>query len=174
MPEDLGILLFDDTVKPCHGTKFLGLHLDERLSFTTHMNEIVKKSKTRLNLLRMLARGGVENRTLLRLYKTYIRPIMEYGCLATTTMSEDTLSKFQTIQNEFLRICLNLPRYIRTTLLHEAAGLEMVKTRIMSLAKSHFEKIKKQDTIIDLCNRYKNTIPLNNYRSPLDNLSLHG
>ena len=137
------------------------------------MNEIVKKAKTRLNLLRMLSRGGVENRTLLRLYKTYIRPIMEYGCLATTTMSGDTLGKFQSIQNEFLQICLNHPRYIRTTLLHEAAGLEMVKIRVMTLANKHYQKIKKQDTIINLCNRYKNTIPLNNFRSPLDNLSLH-
>ena len=55
-PDNLGILLFDDVVRPCHNAKFLGLEIDERLTFSGHLDEKVKKAKVRMNLFRMLSR----------------------------------------------------------------------------------------------------------------------
>ena len=167
-PDDLGIMLFDDIVHPCHNAKFLGLDIDDRLSFNGHLDEKVKKAKVRLNIFKMLSRGGVDNGTLIRLYKTYIRPLIEYGCVATVAAKMETINKFQKIQNEFIRVCLNLPRYIRTDLLHEAACLETIKERITTLGKKHFGAIRNLGIIDDLCRQYHDTIPLNNFKCPLD------
>ena len=116
----------------------------------------------------MLYRGGVDNSTLIRLYKTFIRPLVEYGCVALLASGTETISKFQRIQNEFIRVCLNLPRYIRTDLLHEAACLETVKERIFIVGRKHFSKLLNLSTIKDLCRQYHDVIPLNNFKSPLD------
>ena len=123
---DLCLLLFDDTVSPCHSAKFLGVEIDYRLSFKSHFEDKVKKRKSRLNLFKMLKRGGVNNATLIRLFKTFVRPLFEYGCMATISASKDNVQKFQKVQNEFLRICLSLPKYIRTDLLHKSAGLDLI------------------------------------------------
>ena len=118
----------------------------------------------------MLSRGGVDNATLIRLYKTFIRPLIEYGYIATLATKTETMAKFQRMQNEFLRVCLNLPRYIRTDLLHEAACLETVKERVLVVGRKHFDKLLNLKTIKDLCHQYHETVSLNNFQSPLDYL----
>ena len=65
MPEDICIQLFDGMVKPSTSAKFLGLELDERISFSKHIDDKVKNAKVRLNLFKMLSRGGVDNSTLI-------------------------------------------------------------------------------------------------------------
>ena len=150
-PEDLCLLLFDDIIRPCDNAKFLGLELDSRLSLKKHYDGKVRSAKIRLNLFRMLARGGVDNKTLVRLHKTYIRPLIEYGCIATLATSNSTVQVFQRVQNEFLRVCLNLPSYIRTDLLHEAAGLETIRERLVNLGKKNtYNAIKSTITISEL------------------------
>ena len=168
MPEDICIQLFDGMVKPSTSAKFLGLELDERLSFSKHIDDKVKNAQVRLNLFKMLSCGGVDNSTLIRLYKTYVRPLIEYGCLATLTARDESVKKFQKVQNDFIRVCLNLPRYIRTTLLHEAACLETVKERMIFLGRKHFKNIQKLSFIENLCREFDETVALNNFKSPLD------
>ena len=169
-PDDLSIQLFDGIVSPCKTAKFLGLEIDERLTFKSHVSEKVQKANVRLNLFKMLSCAGVDNATLIRLYKTYIRPLIEYGCVATIAAKEETISKFQKVQNNFIRVCLNLPRYIRTDLLHEAACLERVKERLETLSKKNFSAIRGLNIIDDLCREYCDTIPFNTFKCPLDYL----
>ena len=169
-PDDLSVQLFDGIVSPCDTAKFLGLDIDERLTFRNHFSEKVKKANVRLNVFKMLSRGGVDNATLIRLYKTYIRPLVEYGCISTLAAKEETISKFQKVQNEFIRVCLSLPRYIRTDLLHEAACLEPVKERLETLSKKNFSAIRNLSIIDELCQEYHDTIPLNSFKCPLDYL----
>ena len=43
------------------------------------------------------------------------------------------MDKLQKIQNEAIRICLRLPRYIRIDLLHEYAGIDTIAERLKIL-----------------------------------------
>ena len=72
---------------------------------------------------------------------------------------------------EFIRVCLKLPRYISTRLLHEAAGLEMVNERLKFLAEKHFEKLKNDDNIRTLIERRHSFATLYDCNSPLDVLT---
>ena len=51
--------------------------------------------------------------------------------------SNSTIHQFQRVQNGFMRVCLNLPSYIQTDLLHEAAGLETIRETCEPGKKTH-------------------------------------
>ena len=131
--ENYYLQLFNDIVKPSNQAKFLGVLLDEKLSFKEHFEKIQSSATKRLHILRLLARNGVEPIVLLRLYKIYIRPIMEYGSFSFVAAPKIHISKLQKIQNEALRVSLRLPGYIRIELLHECASIETFDERLQSL-----------------------------------------
>ena len=78
----------------------------------------------------------------MKLYKTYVRPIIEYGSISFMSAPKVQLSRLEQIQNEAIRICLRLPRYIRISLLHEYASIEPIYTRISKLNLSLLETMK--------------------------------
>ena len=98
LDENLCILLFDDVVRPISKAKFLGVEIDSTLRFKDHIQNLAQKAEKRLNILRIFAWGGTEPKTLLRLYKVYIRSIFEYGCVAFLHVPDsviETLQKFR-------------------------------------------------------------------------------
>ena len=166
-PDDLCILLFNDVIRPSPTARFLGIEFDSKLSFKPHIDATITKAKRRLNVFKILTGGGVDNRTLIRLYKVYVRPLFEYGCLAFLH-AEHEIKRLQILQNEFIRICLKIPRYIRVDLIHEAAGLELVGDRLKQLSAHLFTKMNQLPSIQEIVNLHNNTLPLNRYLSPLD------
>ena len=75
---------------------FLGIQLDQTLSFKDHIDNIVSRSKKRLNLLKAL-RGqtwGASPETILYSYRTYVRPILEYGSILFSNTSDTLLTLF--------------------------------------------------------------------------------
>ena len=131
--ENYSIHLFNDIVKPSKQAKFLGVQIDERLSFKQHFDMVHSSTARRLNVLRVLARNGVEPIILMRLFKIYIRSIIEYGSFSFIAAPKIFISKLQKIQNEALRVCLRLPSYIRIELLHEYASIETLDDRMLKL-----------------------------------------
>jgi hypothetical protein len=87
--------------------KILGLHLDPKLTFSTHTQYISQKASRRLQPLKALASHtwGQDRDTLLLIYKQYIRSIIEYASPAWhPTLAPSNLNKLQTLQNHALRI----------------------------------------------------------------------
>ena len=132
-----------------------------------NFNQIEKKAMSRLNIFKLLVKNSVNNATLIHLYKTYVQPLFDYGSISFLTSNTQRLQK---IQNEFIRLSLHLPRYIRTDLIHEAAGLELVTDRLTVLNKRLFEKMSKLEGVKQVVERSLQTVPLNNLQSPLDKL----
>ena len=79
-----------------------------------------------------------------------------------------SLSKLQKVQNEAIRICLRLPRYIRIDLLHEYAGMSLIKERLEKINRDLLKTMVVQnDDIRDLLQHHKESqtiLP----KSPLD------
>ena len=80
--ENLCIQLFNDIIRPCKSARYLGVQFDSNLNFKEHFDNIQSKATSRLNLFKLLVKNGVENRILINLYKTYVRPLLEYGSLS--------------------------------------------------------------------------------------------
>ena len=164
--EEAAVQLFDDIVRPTVSAKYLGVQIDNRLKFAEHMQEIEKKAVTRLNIFKMLSKNGVDAQTMIRLYKTYVRPLFEYGSI--TFLPSQEIKQLQRIQNEFIRLSLRIPRYLRTDLIHEAAGLELVEKRICTVNCRLIKKMASNDVIKATINKAATICPLNNHQSPLD------
>jgi len=66
------------TVEGVTTYKLLGVHIDSKLSWSTHIEHTIKKATTRLYFLKQLKRAGLPNSHLLYFYITVIRPVLEY------------------------------------------------------------------------------------------------
>ena len=140
--------LFNDIIRPTNQAKFLGIEIDDKLVFKKHFEAIVSKSLKHINVLRLLSRSNVKPKTLVQLYKTYIRPIIEYGSFCFLAAPKQNMSMLEKIQNQALRICLHLPSYIRTSLLHEYASIKTLTDRLHSLNKKLLTKMSSHSADI--------------------------
>ena len=148
LDENPCILLFDDVVRPISKAKFLGVEIDNSLRFKEHIQDLAQRAEKRLNILRILAWGGTEPKTLLRLYKVYVRSIFEYGSIAFLHIPDSTLDVLQKIQNKALRIALRLPKYVSLKLLHDSACLPTVKERLEQLGSRLLAKMRANNPLI--------------------------
>ena len=75
----------------------LGLCFTNNLSWSKHINTIVTRSSQRVNILKHL-KFLLGKNTLIHLYKTMIRHILEYGCIVFDNCSSS-------VQYEAARVC---------------------------------------------------------------------
>ena len=87
------IIKFDSTVK------FLGVNCDRWLTWKAHIQYVINRCNERMNLLR------ADKKTLLTLYRTLIRSVVDYGSIAYDNASKTTKKLLDQIQSKALRIC---------------------------------------------------------------------
>ena len=167
---DIAVQIFNDIVKPEKSAKFLGVTYDEKFTMKDHIDNSIKKSMQRLGIFKLLFFGGVSNEVLIELYKTYVRPLFEYGSVSFIHIPKE-INRLQKIQNVFIRTSLKIPSYLSTTLIHQAACLEKVDERLRKLNQNLLAKMTKSEPIQALRTNFQAVIPLNNYKSPLNILS---
>ena len=170
--ENYALQLFDDIIRPTKSARFLGVEIDGILAFKKHFDAILDRASRRLNVLRVLASNGTDAPTLMRLYKIYVRPILEYGSAAFMSAPKTQLSRLQQIQNEAIRICLRLPRYIRTDLLHEYASIEPIFVRLLMLNRKLLNTMKSKNSHIEALVNCHAPPTDGRHLSPLDNLHI--
>ena len=61
---------------PCQ--KHLGIHLDEKLNFQTHIKEKIAKANKGIGIIRKLAHV-LPRESLITIYKSFFRPHIDYG-----------------------------------------------------------------------------------------------
>ena len=81
----------------------------------------------------------------MKLYKSYIRPIIEHGSIAFISASKNQMERLQMIENNAIKTCLRLPRYIRDSLLHEYASLELLSVRLIRFNKKLLNIMKSSN-----------------------------
>ena len=121
--------LYGDLLSYYPQIKFLGITCDNRMTFTKHFEEILKRCNQKFHRLRILVnkKWGPSLSTILQIYKQCVRPLFEYGIVSTITVSETVITKIQRVQNSFNRLALRLPKYVSARLLYEASGLPYVR-----------------------------------------------
>ena len=134
--------------------KYLGITLDERLTYSAHINNIVNKCTGLLIMLYPLinrnSKLSVENKLLI--YKSIIRPVISYGCPVWSNISESNFNKVQILQNKFLRLIGNYPRYTWINKMHVELKIEFIKSYIIKLTKNFFDQIEKSNNVINELN----------------------
>jgi hypothetical protein len=86
-------------------TKYLGFHMNARgIDWDEHVLERGNKAKAIIQLLRGKGMNGAgwPARAALNVYKTFIRPALEYGLPLATRLPE-VVHRLQKVQNQALR-----------------------------------------------------------------------
>ncbi len=76
-------------------------------SFTKHVQTVVDKAKTKINVLKSIASSpwGQDKETLSMTYKSICRNIIEYAApIWSPIISDNSLRKLQSLQNQALRL----------------------------------------------------------------------
>ena len=124
----------DMNVERVKSTCILGLTVQDNMKWNEHIHNIVKKASKRLYMLRLLKRSNASIDTLITVYTTIIRPVLEYACQVWHYNIQQYLSEeIEKIQKRAFRIILPIQKY------DEA----LTKTNIMSL-RNRREKLCEQ------------------------------
>ena len=146
---DVKIKIQEHEIDWSRKVKYLGLSLDERLTYAGHLNDIVNKcTGLIITLYPLINRKSVlslNNKILI--YKTIVRPVITYGCPVWSNISESNYNKLQIVQNKFLRIIGNYPRYTFLNVMHSELNIEFIKTHIFKLAKKFFTDIENSANV---------------------------
>ena len=124
---------------PVLSTNILGIHLSSDLRWNLHIEHTVTKASKRLYFLRVLKRSGVDQSSLIKIYTTCLRPVLEYGCQIWNYNSPDYLKeKIEKIQRRALRIICPHLSYNKALIIN---NIPLLSQRRNDLCKSHFKKL---------------------------------
>ena len=156
--------------------KFLGLTFDRKLTWRHHIDNVRHKMWLNINAIKAISGRnlGMQSKTLIHLYKMWIRPIALYGATAYYSAAKTHLNKIQVIQNSALRIALRRNRRSHIEDLHEEGCLIPLKAEAARSSHRFMEK-KVDDSLIQRLllehrimldyNRYKRARPS---KTPID------
>ena len=123
----------------------LGLTLQNNMSWNSHIFSIYEKASKRLNLLKSL-RFKIDRSTLVCLYKSLIRPIMEYGDLIWDNCSAGNSELLESVQYESAKVVTGAIAGTSSRRLRDELAWEELSVRRKIHKLCHFYKIVNKHT----------------------------
>ena len=107
------------------------------------------RAKRRLNLLKAL-RGqtwGASPETILYSYRTFVRPLLEYGSILFAHSNEHLQRKLQSVETMAIKIAYRLAPWATNTYCYSLVTFPKILDRIKHLAKKFIIKNTDDDLI---------------------------
>ena len=122
--------IYGKSIKCVESQKFLGMIIDNSVTWTKYIQEIKISCNKKLDLLKHLSHKnwGTDRQFLLRLYIMIIKPKIDYGCEAYSSASKTTLGKLDPIQNVAIRIATGAFKTTPIISLQSEAGNKSLET----------------------------------------------
>ncbi|MFS5355118.1 reverse transcriptase family protein, partial [Streptococcus agalactiae] len=124
---------------------YLGVLLDQRLTFRQHIQTVVDKAKGCIAqlypLLNRKSQLSLQNK--LTLIKTVIRPTLLYASTAWGHAANDVLMKIQRIENKLLRMALDAPWFVRNTQIYRDLDWQPIQIAMKEKAKNTFKRAEE-------------------------------
>jgi len=125
--------------------KYLGVMLDSRLRFDAHAEYAATKARKAFSKINRLInkRQGLSVQCGLELYKTLVRPHMEYSLPAWATMPESSIKLLEKVQAQCLRVIMGTSAHPSTEALEVIGNVMPVRVRIEELCIREYMRIKQ-------------------------------
>ena len=120
--------------------KILGVTFDPHFRFHIHVEEIVKRAKPRLNILKMLTgtSWGQQKETILITFKSLISSLFTYASpIWFPNISASSINKLQVVQNAALRIATGCVKMTPVDHLHTESKVLKVDEHLKMLCSQH-------------------------------------
>lgn len=108
--------------------KYLGVTIDKKLRFGTHIQHSLEKSHKAVRILYSMfnRKSHLSTTNKILLYKVAIRPIFTYAGPIVANIAKTHIRKLQIFQNKTIKTILKVPHRTSTSLIHEDTQIEMV------------------------------------------------
>ena len=142
------LTIYDQHVPFSDEVKFLGAILDSRLNMASHIQYVKAKAVRRMAILKCLAgKGcGADRVVLIRIYKSMIRPILDYACQLLDGPCNTIVESLECVQNACLRIATGALRTSPILPMLVEADVFPLRLRRMDLTIRYCLKVRSQDT----------------------------
>ena len=159
--------MHNEILEEVDSAKYLGVHIHKKLSWNTHVDYTVKKAnQTRCFLQRNLRTCHQDVK--LQCYKTYVRPILEYGSIVWDPYLTKNINKLEMVQRKSARFITHDWKYNSspTTMLENLELKSLQQRRMENKVKLMHRMIHGEiETLSSIVPRARNTnirlIPIN-------------
>ena len=139
--------IFGKEIERVDRHEYLGIVVDDRLSFKYHNNICFSRVNNRIYQLKKI-RGCITTKCALSIYKTMILPLFEYGGLFLSSCTDKEQTKLQRLQNQALRVIYKEDNDANVFELHNISNLLPLKLRReIALIQIMFNKVHNNQGI---------------------------
>jgi hypothetical protein len=134
--------------------KYLGLHLDRRLTWHKHI--FAKKKQLGITLIKMYWLLGrkpkLSTSNKLLIYKTILKPIWTYGIQLWGTASISNIEILERFQSKALRMIVDAPWYVPNMVIRRDLQIPTVKEEICRYSSQYSARLSAHpnDLIVNL------------------------
>ena len=141
-----GTISMGDELARAEEIKYLGVKIDEKLSWSSHVNK-VKSEIIKFSSIFAKLRHSVPKQCLLTLYDSLVTSKIGYGLEAYGTAATKKLNELQVLQNRILKIIHFKDRKYSTNHLHKELNIvkidDLYRIKILKMMHHvHFSKYK--------------------------------
>ena len=123
---NISLTLNGNLISRVHVTKYLGMYLDEQLSWTHHVEYVINKLVKLRGAFYYIA-NVVDEHCIRQIYHAYVFPYIEYGIEVYGACGDTVMKKLQIEQNKLLQILYKKERRYETNkLYHEIKLLKCI------------------------------------------------
>ncbi len=122
------VSLNGDPIENVESFKYLGMTVDNQLTFHHHIDKVIDKTSTKLGLL-YKTRWLFDENTALMLYKALIIPHFDFGSIIYEVCPQYQLHRLQVVQNAALRLVLLEEMTCAIYDMHERLNMDTLATR---------------------------------------------
>lgn len=137
------VQLGNSTLPHNNSVKYLGMHLDRRLTWQKHIKTKREELNIRYKLLYWLlgrnSKLSTDNKLLI--YKSVLKPLWMYGIQLWGAASDANISMLQRIQNTILRTISNAHWFIKNSEIHQHLNMHTVKEEIRLTAEKYKRRL---------------------------------
>ena len=126
--QDINIFYGDSILKQQRHFKYLGVVVDESLSWNNHVSYVASRVYPKLKLLGRIS-FFLSPEILLKIYKTTNLPIWNYGCIVWGFCSKKNSDFLERLQNKAMQIILRTNHLACTQSMRERLGLSTLSNR---------------------------------------------
>lgn len=138
------VIIFNSPITQTDHVRYLGIHLDRRLTWSHHIASKITQMKLKSNQLHWLIgqQSALELGYKVLLYKTAIKPIWTYGIQLWGTACASNVCKLQRRQSKILRTITGAPWFIRNDNIHRDLNIPTVQEEVKEYCQRYVSKLR--------------------------------